>query len=196
MSSLYDVLIFWSVPSLYGPSDRLATADSLSRKRCAVRKDPARQSAHQTVMAVTEDLVDPRVAYLSRMQSPRDHRDRWIGLLLGACALFALPTVAAQSAAPQIVAVTPRSGAEGTRVEVRGKNLHDVSAVLFAATNAVFQIISPASLVAIVPHRVATSRITVITKQGQAQSPVTFIVENDPRIPDEVSDRRHPCAGK
>jgi hypothetical protein len=137
-------------------------------------------------MSVTEDLVDPRVAYISRMQSQRDLRDRWIGLLLGACALFASPAVAAQSAAPQIVAVTPRSGGEGTRVEVRGKNLQDVSAVLFAATNAVFKIISPASLVAIVPHRVATSRITVITKQGRAQSPVTFIVENDPRIPDEV----------
>jgi hypothetical protein len=148
---------------------------------------PARQSAHQTVMAVTADLVDPLVACISRIKSLRDHRDRWTGLLLGACALFALPAVAAQSAAPQIVAVTPRNGAEGTRVEVRGKNFQDVSAVLFAATNATFQIISPASLVAIVPHRVGTSRITVITKEGRAQSPVTFIVENDPRIPDEVS---------
>jgi hypothetical protein len=138
-------------------------------------------------MAVTADLVDPLVAYPSRMQFQRDHRDRWIGVLLGACALLALPAVAAQSAAPEIVAVTPRSGPEGTRVEVRGKNLQDVSAVLFAATNAAFQMVSPASLVAIVPHRVATSKITVITKQGRAQSPVAFMVENDPRIPEEVS---------
>jgi hypothetical protein len=111
----------------------------------------------------------------------------WIGIVVGAFLLLPLPRVAAQSAVPEIVAVTPGSGPEGTRVEVRGKNLQDVSAVLFNTTNAVFHPVSPANLVVIVPHKVATSRITVITKQGRASSTVAFVVVNDPRIPDEVS---------
>jgi hypothetical protein len=119
----------------------------------------------------------------------RDYRFQWIwvGIVAGAFTLFTLPRLAAQPATPEIVAVTPDSGPEGTRVEVRGNNLQDVSAVLFNKTNAVFHSVSPASLVVIAPHKVATSRITVITKQGHASSPLAFVVANDPRIPDEVS---------
>jgi hypothetical protein len=119
----------------------------------------------------------------------RDYRIRWIlvGIVVGAFALLTLPRLAAQSAVPEIVAVTPDSGPEGTRIEVRGKNLQDVSGVLFNTTNAVFHSVSPANLVVIVPHKVATSRIIVITKQGRARSSAAFVVVNDPRIPDEVS---------
>lgn len=42
-------------------------------------------------------------------------------------------------------------------------------------------------IVAIVPHRVSTSNIVVITPRGRGASPSTFVVANDPRIPDEVS---------
>jgi hypothetical protein len=119
----------------------------------------------------------------------RDYRFHWllIGIVIGSLTLLAPLRLAAQSAAPEIVAVTPDSGPEGTRVEIRGKNLQDVSAVLFNKTNAVFHSVSPASLVMIVPHKVASSKITVITKQGHASSPLAFVVANDPRIPDEVS---------
>ena len=62
-----------------------------------------------------------------------------------------------------------------------------VSAVLFGATQAVFQASSPLKLIAIVPHRVSTSIVTVIAPQGRGSSALAFVVSNDPRIPDEVS---------
>jgi hypothetical protein len=40
---------------------------------------------------------------------------------------------------------------------------------------------------AIVPHKVPTSIVTVITPQGRSNSSFAFVVSNDPRIPDEVS---------
>ena len=42
-------------------------------------------------------------------------------------------------------------------------------------------------MVAIVPHRVFSSNIVVVTPQGRGASPSAFVVTNDPRIPDEVS---------
>ena len=59
--------------------------------------------------------------------------------------------------------------------------------MLFGATRAVFEAVSPQKLIAIVPHRVSTSIVTVITPQGRGSSPLAFVVSNDPRIPDEVS---------
>jgi hypothetical protein len=72
-------------------------------------------------------------------------------------------------------------------VEIIGRNLQGVSAVLFGIHAAVFKPVSPERLIAIVPHRVSTSIITVISSHGQSSSRSAFVVSNDPRIPDEVS---------
>jgi hypothetical protein len=96
-------------------------------------------------------------------------------------------SAAAQSTAPEILAISPARGPEGTRITISGKNLASVSSVLFADTPAVFRSVSAEHLVAIVPHKVPTSSITIITPQGRITSPLPFVIVNDPRIPDEVS---------
>ena len=101
--------------------------------------------------------------------------------------LAASLSTAAQSTTPEIVAVSPSSGPEGTRVAIDGKNLEAVSAVLFDQTPAVFRSVSPENLIVIVPHKVSTSRIIVITPHAQTRSPLAFVVTYDPRIPGEVS---------
>ncbi len=103
------------------------------------------------------------------------------------CFLFAGLSAAAQVGPPEVLRFSPPSGPEGTRVEVSGKNLTAISAVLFGATAAVFQLVSPEKVVAIVPHQVFSSNIVVVTPQGRGASPSAFVVTNDPRIPDEVS---------
>jgi hypothetical protein len=72
-------------------------------------------------------------------------------------------------------------------VEISGKNLQNISAVLFGTTQAVFDSVSAERLIAIVPHKAPTSIVTVITPQGPSSRPFAFVVSNDPRIPDEVS---------
>ncbi len=117
------------------------------------------------------------------------NRRRGIGRL-AAFALFCLFSrlaALAQSSAPEIIGLLPAGGPEGTHVEISGENLQSASAVLFGKTQAVFDAVSPEKLIAIVPHKVTTSIITVITPQGQSSSRASFIVSNDPRIPDEVS---------
>jgi IPT/TIG domain len=105
---------------------------------------------------------------------------------LAGCVLLVC-TAAAQTGPPTILAISPTHGPEGARVEISGKNLAGVSKILFGATPAVFEAASSHKLIAIVPHRVASSIVTVVTPQGQGRSPFAFVVSNDPRIPDEVS---------
>lgn len=93
----------------------------------------------------------------------------------------------AVSDAPEILRISPTSGPEGTRVQIVGRNLQQSSAVLFGATSSAFKLISSEKLTAIVPHRTATSTITVVTPHGRVSSPFPFVVQNDPRVPDEVS---------
>jgi len=88
---------------------------------------------------------------------------------------------------PAVVRISPTAGPEGTRVEIIGRNLGEVSRVVFGATSADFKIISAEELIAIVPHRTATSLITVIAPQARAASPFPFVVSSDPRVPDEAS---------
>ena len=59
--------------------------------------------------------------------------------------------------------------------------------MLFGGTGTAFNPVSPQKVIAIVPHKVSTANITVITPQGRGASPSAFVVSNDPRIPDEVS---------
>jgi hypothetical protein len=102
------------------------------------------------------------------------------------CILFLFARLAA-TAQSEIARISPTTGPEATRVEIIGHNLQNTSAVLFGKTPAVFHSASPERLIAIVPHKVATSIVTVITPQGEISSRSVFVVSNDPRIPDEVS---------
>lgn len=101
------------------------------------------------------------------------------GLLLPAFLL-------AQTGRPAILSISPSAGSEGARVQIQGRNLQETSAVLFGQSPAVFRLLSPEALILLVPHKISTSSITVITPSGSAVSPSPFAVVNDPRIPDEV----------
>lgn len=124
------------------------------------------------------------------MQTGCDRQARIrIGRLAAAVLLaFSALQARAQPAAPEILALSPAHGPEGTRVEISGKNLAGASEVRFGGSQAVFAAVSSQKLVAIVPHQVPTSSFTVTTPQGRS-SPFRFVVSKDPRIPDEVSYR-------
>jgi hypothetical protein len=96
---------------------------------------------------------------------------------------------AGQSGTPEIVSISPTSGPEGTHAEIAGRNFQGASAVLFGATTSTFKLLSSQKLIALVPRRVTTSVITVITPSGRATSPFVFAVCNDPRVPDDVGWR-------
>ena len=90
------------------------------------------------------------------MQTGRNRQIRIrIGrLAAGALLAFSGLAVRAQSQAPDIFALSPARGPEGTRVEISGKNLGGVSAVRFGGSQAVFAAVSAQTVVAIVPHKV------------------------------------------
>jgi len=96
----------------------------------------------------------------------------------------------AESAAPpEIVRISSTSGPEGTRLQITGKNLQEVTAVLFGRNSADFKLISAETLIAIVPHRTPTSAVTVVAPTGRASSPFPFVVVNDPRVPGNPATR-------
>jgi len=95
--------------------------------------------------------------------------------------------ISAEDAVPRITRISPTSGPEGTRVEIDGRNVERTTKVVFGANGAQYKIISPDKVIAIVPHRTGTSFITVTTTTGSASSQFPFIIQNDPRIPEEVS---------
>jgi hypothetical protein len=98
-----------------------------------------------------------------------------------------LTAAVAQTGGPEILRVSPSSGPEGSRVEITGKNLREVSAVFVGTTSSAFRLISPEKLITLIPHKSVTSAITVVTPRGRASSPTAFAISNDPRIPEEVS---------
>ena len=87
---------------------------------------------------------------------------------------------------PRIDSISPTSGPEGTRVTITGKNLLDTSSVSFGKYESTFKVVSPEKLIAIAPRWVKTSPVAVKTRNGSETSPFEFIVQNDPRIPDDV----------
>jgi hypothetical protein len=93
----------------------------------------------------------------------------------------------AQSDMPEVTAISPTSGPEGTRVHITGDGLQSVSALLFGSTASTFKIVSARKIIAIVPHHSSTSKITVVSARGRIESPTAFFVDNDPRVPEEVS---------
>jgi hypothetical protein len=112
-------------------------------------------------------------------------------ILLFWCLLACQRCMAAPVDAPEIVRISPTSGPEGTRVEITGRHLQEVSRVMFGAASADFKIVSAEEVIAIVPHRTATSVISLVTSlvnpPARAASPFPFVVLNDPRVPEEVS---------
>jgi hypothetical protein len=108
-------------------------------------------------------------------------------VLLGVCLLAAQLGLAGSGPEPEIVRISPTGGPEGTRVEISGRNLQEVKRVVFGTADSDFKIISAEELVAIVPHRTATSAITVMARQARVESPSAFVVLNDPRVPEEAS---------
>ncbi|HEV2729958.1 MAG TPA: IPT/TIG domain-containing protein, partial [Terriglobales bacterium] len=82
----------------------------------------------------------------------------------------------AQIGSPEIISVSPTSGPEGTRLEITGENLADATTVLFGATPASFKQISHRKIIALVPHKVSTSMITVETPHGSSSSRFPFTV--------------------
>jgi hypothetical protein len=115
------------------------------------------------------------------------HKIATRGLVLQTSCVLLLFAGLAAAAQPEILGIYPNTGPEGTRVQIIGENLQNASTVLFGKTQAVFNPVSPERLIAIVPHKVSTAIITVITPQGQSSSTSPFVVSNDPRIPEEVS---------
>src|SRR5438445_1869419 len=111
----------------------------------------------------------------------------FFGLVITLAALPVSFSGLAQVEPPEITAISPTSGPEGTRVEITGINLAGATTVLFGASPAVFKLISPETIVAIVPHKISTSTITVSAPPGHSSSPFPFVICNDPRIPEEVS---------
>ncbi len=111
----------------------------------------------------------------------------FFGLVITLAALPVSFSGLAQVEPPEITAISPTSGPEGTRVEITGINLAGATTVLFGASPAVFKLICPETIIAIVPHKISTSTITVSTPQGHSSSPFPFVICNDPRIPEEVS---------
>jgi len=95
--------------------------------------------------------------------------------------------VIAQTNRPEILQISPTSGPEGSRVEIKGKNLQETSAVFLGIAGSAFTLVSPEELIMLVPHRSVTSTIIVVTPRGRASSPFAFVISNDRRIPDEVS---------
>jgi hypothetical protein len=117
----------------------------------------------------------------------RSKRITIVTIVYGALITTLPAAVVAQSTRPEILRISPTSGPEGSRVQITGKNLQDASAVFVGSTSSVFNLASAKELITIIPHKTATSNITVVTPRGRASSPFAFVVSNDPRIPDEVS---------
>jgi hypothetical protein len=107
--------------------------------------------------------------------------------VLKCIAISLISTGALAQTSPEILRISPASGPEGSRVEITGKNLRETSTVFFGTTSATFKLVSPEEVLMLIPHKTASSTITLVTPHGRASSPFAFVVANDPRIPDEVS---------
>jgi hypothetical protein len=105
-------------------------------------------------------------------------------LVLSIIALSVIGT--AQSERLLVTSVSPASGPEGTRVEIKGSNLGGIRTVRFGGTPALFRINSGTSVIALVPMHAPSGPVTMVGLNTRIESAAPFRVENDPRIPDEV----------
>ena len=133
---------------IYERAARLATQPAFHYDQASVTSI----TEHRTVQIV---LSNP-----SSGESVQTQADtRWASRTRQSCLaliLIAKLSAAAQSTAPEILAIFPSSGPEGTRITISGKNMIAVSSVLFGDTQAVFRSVSPEDLIAIIPHKVPT----------------------------------------
>ena len=123
------------------------------------------------------------------MQTQAD--TRWASRTRQSCLaliLFAKLSASGPIHRAEILAIFPPRGPEGTRITMQWQKsdrpFPQFSSLTPRQSSARFL---AERLIAIVPHKVTTSSITVITPQGRITSPLPFVVVNDPRIPDEVS---------
>lgn len=98
----------------------------------------------------------------------------FVGLVITLAALPVSFSGVAQEP-PEILAISPTSGAEGTQVEITGRNLAGVTTVLFGASPAIFKLISHETILAVVPHKVSTSTITVSAPRPTGTAPAHFL---------------------
>jgi uncharacterized repeat protein (TIGR03803 family) len=77
---------------------------------------------------------------------------------------------------PQITSFSPGSGAPGTAVTITGVSLKQTTKVAFGALAATFTVNSDTKVTVIVPSGAVTSKITVTTSGGTAQTATTFSV--------------------
>jgi len=109
-----------------------------------------------------------------------------IGKILLFPLLLAVTCVPSLASEPRVEEISPTCGPEGTRVSITGRNLEATSRVLFGRLEATFKLVSPNKVIAIVPRWGTTSPITLSGPEGTAISPIQFVVQNDPRIPEDV----------
>lgn len=83
---------------------------------------------------------------------------------------------------PEIHSVTPVSGQPGTTVFITGRNLGEVTEVLFGEAPAEFEVETDTSLSAIVPAAATTGAITVTSVAGAAVSATDFVVLQSERL--------------
>ena len=106
-----------------------------------------------------------------------------IGKLL---ALGAALSLCAFQEVATIESISPTAGPEGMRVTVIGNHLDRASSVAFGKTASTFKVISSTELIAIVPRWAKSATIVASTPEGPISAPNEFVVQNDPRIPDDV----------
>ncbi len=109
-----------------------------------------------------------------------------IGKILLVPLLLAVTGAQSRASKLHVDEISPTSGPEGTRVSITGQNLDTTSRVLWGRLEANFKIVSPNKVIAIVPRWAKTSSITVTGPRGAAISPIQFVVQNDPRVPEDV----------
>ena len=100
--------------------------------------------------------------------------------------LLCLVSAGSQTSAVQVISISPTCGAEGTKVEIRGSGFASANRVSFGKIAATFRIASGDKIVALVPRWAVSAKIRVMALGGQATSPSEFVVQNDPRIPEDV----------
>jgi IPT/TIG domain len=86
----------------------------------------------------------------------------------------------------EITSFFPAAGPEGTRIEIHGTSFQETRTVRFGNVSALFRIDSDSTILALVPMHAPSGPITLIGREGRANTSEPFIVRNDPRVPDEV----------
>ena len=85
------------------------------------------------------------------------------------------PTITSFTPA-RAVAATPRGRPRTTRVTITGTDFTGATAVRFGSLNATYKVVSNSKIVATLPPRARTGKITVVTPRGKVTSRAAFVV--------------------